>query len=441
MGVSANANINIRGDLNNNAGLLSNVCGIAAVGSLGYGSYRYFSGKSGIKVLFGGLFTGGVFATASYVLRKDDKKEREKERQHEREMARIKHPSFSRSTTEVTEVSPNVPSCFLPAQKHESTNAKPVEFLVSKEIRKGGYTLIAAPKGQGKSILARQIGHAIATGNPCEAFPDDTPHSPQRVIYLDAELTCEDNDSRGYKTVQGMDVYTKEDFNYTSLNDVQDDISRLVEDVGADCTVILDCITSYKFGMSLVNIGQMKTFNAVLDNIRSKALEKGCVVTFIAVTHISESAKNPMEGMRGCLEAYQNATTIMFITPDDKFSDDKSKKVIHVETNRQAQERNWLVDMVDKSEVSPVLFTYRDNTEMSESVSTKPQWQGKLSLEKTRQMKDFYQPGIKGHGYKPAAEEFGLNHATEAQRELQKLEIYEAKLVAYEADDGQKDER
>src|SRR4051812_39660340 len=56
------------------------------------------------------------------------------------------------------------------------------EFWLEGEI-----AIMFADTGRGKSILAVQIAEAIATGKPIEPFETGVP--PQRVLYLDFELT------------------------------------------------------------------------------------------------------------------------------------------------------------------------------------------------------------------------------------------------------------
>ena len=183
MGVSANANINIRGDLNNNDGLLSNVCGIAAVGSLGYGSYLYFSGKSDIKALLGGLFTGCIFGCASLALRKDDKSEREKERQHEKEMAHIKHPSSSSPDRTIPcdeSTLPALPSC---SERKSDATDMPCLGGVFENV------LTGCPEALQPAALVSFLAESAALiFSRCRAeYLDGKMHSPNIQVAVEAQ--------------------------------------------------------------------------------------------------------------------------------------------------------------------------------------------------------------------------------------------------------------
>ena len=51
-------------------------------------------------------------------------------------------------------------------------------------------------------------------------------------------------------------------------------------------------------------------------------------------------------------------------------------------------------------------------------------WKGKLTLEKTLEMSQFYEEGEKGRGLLPTAKKFGLKNAVEVSRELEKLNTF-----------------
>ena len=62
--------------------------------------------------------------------------------------------------------------------------------------------------------------------------------------------------------------------------------------------------------------------------------------------------------------------------------------------------------------------------EPTEDANSVAVWNGKLSLEKTIEMKEFYDRGEPGRGLQPTAEKYGLKYAMNVTRELEKLEKY-----------------
>lgn len=180
VGASANANLNIRGDLNKNEGVLSNVCGVAAVGSVSYGTYKWANGGTW-KHLFGGLFTGGIFGCASYALRKDDQKERQTERQHEKEMARIKHPSSSPPNNTISEYAlPAPPSCS--EKKSDSTGMPSLSGLLQD-------VLYGCPEALRPAALVSFLAESGALAFPrCRAeYLDGKMHSPNIQVAVEAQ--------------------------------------------------------------------------------------------------------------------------------------------------------------------------------------------------------------------------------------------------------------
>lgn len=293
------------------------------------------------------------------------KQEHEKEKwEHKERMNKIRHPYSVQSIEEQGDyVTINNSPGFQPAHHSENGNEKPVSNLISDVIRKGGYSIVYAEKGVGKSILARQIAVSIATGNACKAFPDDTTHTPEKVIYLDAELEKADYNSRGWEDIPNLECFTTGDFNYPTIDDLKQELERLASETEGDCTIILDCISNPKFGVALSNPTKVKRFTTVLDSIRNNAKEQGKTVTFIVVNHAS---KNEVSKQKGCQDLSLNATSIirMYKVLD---SENESICVIEVENNRSGKERKWEVHKIASHEGGGVHFEYKDETDLMPS--------------------------------------------------------------------------
>lgn len=215
-----------------------------------------------------------------------------------------------------------------------------VEYLVSDAVRKGGLTVIYGTKGDGKSILSYQIAQSIAKGTPCLAFPNDTVHKPQPVIYLNAELHQSDFVDRGYSQIEHLHVYNG--FNYSSAEDLHTDLENLLRDIYEDCTIVLDCISNHIFGLNLSSPSSMKEFNRVIAEIETTAKKRGIIVSFIVVTHADKSNH---KNLKGCQDYYQNATSIIQVHRTSC----QTERIIEVTRNRSGSEGSWNVKKVNPS--------------------------------------------------------------------------------------------
>lgn len=204
--------------------------------------------KRGSKQQFhAGCFALTAFGGGYAITKLVEHNETATQNSHEKDIAEIKHPNTStnRSSDKTTTTHQ-----FQPAQQN-NTESTGIEYLVSDIIRKDGFTLIFGDKGSGKSILGRQIAVCLSTGIFCPAFQEYTPARSQKVILLDAELTKADHVERGYRGNPNLTCYACDEFNYPTISDMLNDVERLVKEAGEDCTVILDCISSAQFGISL----------------------------------------------------------------------------------------------------------------------------------------------------------------------------------------------
>lgn len=351
---TVNLKFPISGNLNK-SGIIKNGVGVVSVGTLGYVGYRW--DKYGFnKNLYGGFFISAAAGIVYLILDnkeyKRDCEEREKERQHEEKIAKIKHQHSSVSPDNDKDA--ETPK--LRPAKHIVGEGKNIDYLIPHFIRKDGFVIIYADKSVGKSILAHQIARDIATGTPCEAFPKNEECKPQRVIYLDAELTKGDHVERGYQKIHNLDCYIKDEFNYPTIKDMMQDVERLIWEVKGDCTVVLDCISSYKFGTSLASHTEMLGFNQGLDDIRKRAKEDfGAQVSFIVVNHANKGDKDVM---KGCQEFEQNATCIIRISKVDGHADYRK---IEIARNRDKGEGDfWIVRMMPNTKDKPVHYVVEE---------------------------------------------------------------------------------
>ena len=403
----------VKGDLNK-PGIVKNAMGGVWVCLWGYVAYKCCN--SGFqKNYYGSLLLGSVAgAVYLYLDNKESKREvkaKEKEYKHKESLARIRHPNCVESNAKAATLATEMPAelveesnkevCdYTPAKHNLAINSeKGIEFLVSQYVRKGGCTVIYADKGVGKSILAHQIAMNIAEGTPCEAFPGDTNHTPQKVFYFDAEMDGGDYAERGYGAEgANMECFTRDDFSYNTGEQMLKDVKRVISKKPGDCTVVLDCISSYKFGMSISSPVDMRQFNRGIDDIRKRAKDSNHSVSFIVVTHASKSDKDVQ---KGCQEFSQNATCILSLLEIEGHGDFRTIKVVRCRGKYDISE--WTVRKVPNTGNKPVHFVCEEFDEDAavsahSALSLKEKENWVLDEEETRLAKEQYVPRKNGYG-------------------------------------------
>lgn len=334
------------------------LCAFGVIGGLGY--IASVIAKSGSKKQYAaGGFAVLAFACCYAVTKRIEMKETQIQNDHEKDVTRIKHPRPKKVSVNVE--SPNISGTFKGAQ-HNNSVSPGIKFLISDLIRMDGFTLIFGEKGSGKSILARQIGTSLSLGVPCAAFHNDSPSKPLKVILLDAELKKTDHVNRGYKANPNLVCFARDEFNYTSITETLKEIERLVKEANEDCVVILDCISSSKFGFSVSSPTDAVALNCGLQAIRENANARGYEVNFIGINHANKSDKDMM---RGCSSLMQNATSIIQISQVEGHPD---YRTIRVERNRSGAEGyEWTVLKIPPTESEELHYEIADfPTEISQ---------------------------------------------------------------------------
>lgn len=313
--------------------------------------------------------------------------------------------------------------------------------LIGKLLYAGDQAIIYGEHGAGKSVLSMQIASDISEGKVSLLYPEDNgTHFPRAVLYYDAEM-----DDQDYQKLFG-----EKDISYLSnlkiihhffFNDVYEwleDVKKRIASCSGDVIVVIDNLTSVTNTQNADVI--RKLFLNHFQSIQDEAAKRGVCITFVVVAHT-----NKQKSLAGTSNLTNFATTVLGLEKHDdkhiRLRVDKMRKYGEIQGKTFLLEKKQTADGYKYDELVKEIGGNEAQASPESEESTKPEWKGKLSLEVTRKMKEFYKPGLTGHGYGPTAKEFGLNHATEAQRELQKLEIYEAELVASEADYCQQDER
>lgn len=192
-----------------------------------------------------------------------------------------------------------------------------VKYLVDSIVKVGDRLVLASPPGHGKSILATQLGIAIAKGVVPEFLPQNTEAcEPQRVLLYDGELDKDDVSTR-YGGITQIPYFTRlSGCKYRTIYYLLKDIYVKTTEAGRDMTIILDNLFALMPGMSSE---ETRTFFDGLDLIQGKISKSGHNLTFIIITHTTKETDGvpDLKNIAGSAHITRFAKSVMSLVKDD----------------------------------------------------------------------------------------------------------------------------
>lgn len=192
-----------------------------------------------------------------------------------------------------------------------------VKYLVDSIVKVGDRLVLASPPGHGKSILATQLGIAIAKGVVPEFLPQNTEAcEPQRVLLYDGELDKDDVSAR-YGGITQIPYFTRlSSCKYRTIYYLLKDIYVKTTEAGRDMTIILDNLFALMPGMSSE---ETRTFFDGLDLIQGKISKSGHNLTFIIITHTTKETDGvpDLKNIAGSAHITRFAKSVMSLVKDD----------------------------------------------------------------------------------------------------------------------------
>lgn len=192
-----------------------------------------------------------------------------------------------------------------------------VKYLVDSIVKVGDRLVLASPPGHGKSILATQLGIAIAKGVVPEFLPQNTEAcEPQRVLLYDGELDKDDVSAR-YGGITQIPYFTRlSGCKYRTIYYLLKDIYVKTTEAGRDMTIILDNLFALMPGMSSE---ETRTFFDGLDLIQGKISKSGHNLTFIIITHTTKETDGvpDLKNIAGSAHITRFAKSVMSLVKDD----------------------------------------------------------------------------------------------------------------------------
>lgn len=299
--------------------------------------------------------------------------------------------------------------------------------LIGEFLYKGDRAIVYSPYGVGKSVFCFQMAIDISEGKVSLIAPHDNGvHSPQRVIYYDGEM----DDTDIWKIVGSRDLSTLSNFTrrsggyYKNIEQWLYDVKDVIKNTPGDITIFLDNITSVCSTINAENIREL--FLLHLKSIQDEQKKLDRAITFVVVAHT-----NKQQVLAGSNNLGNFASVVLGL-----YKKDSTQIILKVDKCRKYGDNQGKQYLLEKKQTSEGykfdenIGEYKGETKESDSSedtpprTTKPAWDGKLSLEDTIAMKAFYQKNVDGHGLQPTAEKFGLPDHKAVKREFERLEKY-----------------
>lgn len=208
-------------------------------------------------------------------------KEYSKRKDHERRIAST-NTNPSQTPTNTPPMKSETLNSIIGRQQSNMPGSKD---LCGKYVRRGGINLIFSPTGEGKSILAMQMGIEIASGQPTKLVKDaEQPRQPITTLVYDGEQDDEDIWERyGQKGhVFPERLQRVKGYWYDDENKLLKDIEKQVENSDTELCIVIDNITSI---IPALSGNKTRKFYGELKKILTTAKDEGHRVTFIIVAH------------------------------------------------------------------------------------------------------------------------------------------------------------
>lgn len=209
-------------------------------------------------------------------------------------------------------------------------------FWTENILHNNGVNWLTSRSGQGKSILAAQLGIEAATGEASRLTPNCSGKvfDPVQVIWYDVELDDDDISRRYFQyDFRFPENFTRvEDCYFDDERCLLEDIKSRVNDKGCNCAIVVDNLTSI---VPNIQPNKMKDFHLGLKRIQKEAAQSGFAVTFLVVVHTkSGEVWEPIteNSFAGSVQVARCATSLTAIEPTRDADDIKIIKNLNSAT-------------------------------------------------------------------------------------------------------------
>lgn len=381
----------LRGSLNLKINDVNSAAGYAAIGGVVYTTYQ-ISVKSPAKIA-AGCFGTVAFGLIWYYTKNEDRKDTKAKYEYEERLAMIKHPKTSMQTDNeknmcafveqneketVKQVIGVDTSLSIPIEENPNDILSRVStiqnetFWTENILHNNGVNWLTSRSGQGKSIIAAQLGIEAATGGVSLLVPhgNGTAFEPIYVFWYDVELDDDDI----YRRYFQYDFTFPKSFKRVTDCDFPNE-SMLLEDIKArviknnkNCAVIIDNLTSI---VPTIQPSKMNEFHYGLKQIRKEAKHMGFSVTFLVVVHTKSGEMwEPITDntFAGSVQVARCATTLTAIEPT-RIADD-IKIIKNIKDRKNAKDP--MVSLVKLVETPYLHYEYLEDAKELDVLAVKP---------------------------------------------------------------------
>ena len=268
-------------------------------------------------------------------------------------------------------------------------------FWTENILHNNGVNWLTSRSGQGKSIIAAQLGIEAATGGVSLLVPhgNGTAFEPIQVFWYDVELDDDDIYRR----------YFQHDFTFPeSFKRVTDcgfpNESMLLEDIKArvmtnnkDCAVIIDNLTSI---VPTIQPAKMNEFHHGLKQIQKEAKQMCFSVTFLVVVHTKSGEMWEQitdNTFAGSVQVARCATSLTAIEPT-RIADD-IKIVKNIKDRKNAKDP--MVSLVKLVEAPYLHYEYLEDAKEMDVLAQKPKAVRKAAPKKTNKKQKVSKEDVK----------------------------------------------
>ena len=388
----------VRGSVNLKVNDVNSAVGYAAIGGIVYTTYQ-ISEKSPAKIAAGCIGTVAL-GLIWYYTKNEDRKDTKAKYEHEEKLARIKHPNTSMQIdteknlcafVEQNEKEPVGVDTSLPIPIEENPNdilsrvstILNETFWTENILHNNGVNWLTSRSGQGKSIIAAQLGIEAATGGVSLLVPhgNGTAFEPIQVFWYDVELDDDDIYRRYFQHDFTFPESFKRvtDCGFPNESMLLKDIKTRVMTNNKDCAVIIDNLTSI---VPTIQPAKMNEFHRNLKQIQKEAKQVGFSVTFLVVVHTKSGEMwEPItdNSFAGSVQVARCATTLTAIEPTRNADDIKIIK--NVKDRKNAKDP--MVPLVKLVESPYLHYEYLEEAKELDVLAVKPKATRTASSKKT----------------------------------------------------------
>lgn len=245
-------------------------------------------------------------------------------------------------------------------------------FWTENILHNNGVNWLTSRSGQGKSIIAAQLGIEAATGGVSLLVPHDngTAFEPTHVFWYDVELDDDDIYRRYFQHDFAFPESFKRvtDCGFPNESMLLEDIKARVMTNNEDCAVIIDNLTSI---VPTIQPAKMNDFHYGLKQIQKEAKQNGFSVTFLVVVHTKsgemwESITD--NSFAGSVQVARCATTLTAIEPT-RIADD-IKIIKNIKDRKNAKDP--MVSLVKLVDTPYLHYEYLEDAKELDVLALKP---------------------------------------------------------------------